>query len=383
MKKFLAGICLLIVLLLALIGGSLFWTSRSEIPQESRDGIRSKSREISSFKTSTGSPQNGSPIGTAPQKPTISYSDGLSSVLKKHLKGASNRTKSHPSRTPRLSHAFDLALVDLRLLALSYPSESIRSAEELVSDPTRPNTDRYCGVYLLWALTDHGDSLARARLQGLCNSPDPYISEVSASLATLLADTSGFHQVFQTKALMGQYDCLKALGELSDTASSEVLQQVSAKGGAEGMVAEESLAQQALLKSGRVNETLEQILAGKGAERSHWLPWALRIAPRWSLPGFQNILRERLDRVLNQYKSEFVARDLEFSEKGGDVDAAFQTDYSRSFGIALYEHHYDDLLISLASTGAKMNDLERKRLRFLGYDGNPADRLSELLSGPR
>jgi len=100
------------------------------------------------------------------------------------------------------------------------------------------------------------------------------------------------------------------------------------------------------------------------------------------VPEIGAALRSRLDATERQckefYKGFFNA------DEGEDISnrAAYDHSFADSFMVSQVDRFFDDALIALSRVGGKLSDLEIRRLQALGYWGDPAGRLAELLATP-
>ena len=78
-----------------------------------------------------------------------------------------------------------------------------------------------------------------------------------------------------------------------------------------------------------------------------------------------------------------MEQEYEF-EFGGDEGARRTASFASGTGPNLNEDgYYDDVLVAYFEIGGQLNDLERQRLRYYGYDCDPAKKLEEMMEGAR
>jgi hypothetical protein len=99
--------------------------------------------------------------------------------------------------------------------------------------------------------------------------------------------------------------------------------------------------------------------------------WALAAAKARELPGLQELIRGRLDRIMDfaRQKHKFWSDE---NLKEEIQPAPFEERYILHRGSdVMPDFLYDDLLLAYRDGGGVLSDLERRRLREFGYEGDP------------
>ncbi len=129
-----------------------------------------------------------------------------------------------------------------------------------------------------------------------------------------------------------------------------------------------------ILLSPERDEVVRSILEDRQESRFGtygWRRWALRVARSIPLPSLKEILRRRLDINEEWHRQYFAAHPSEALNNG------LERSFERGDPLMLLD--FDDMLVHYWEMGGKLNELEKKRLRYAGYACDAAQRLAELV----
>lgn len=296
------------------------------------------------------------------------------------------RTRSGIQAT-RMQREYFYGLREARLLSRIDPEGCEHVAQEwLVSGSPDPETARFA-LDVLGYLMGQGRKSAEALLAGAASGVDPELAPYALE-RLYSADSGGAYQsLYLRKASEGDLTALRFVGTWPDPQAVPVLRALAEKNpGLQSpastirSAAEGAIEREAILESPHGPERIGEILSGKNRQDFYLMDWAVRVAESRAVPNLAAICRERLD------AGEAEALQIEATGlasqmlKPGHTDLQFRTaPHVQETG----DRSFDDLLLLLARTGGPLNDLEQRRLRFLGYSGDPETRLAELLAEPK
>ncbi len=317
-------------------------------------------------------------LDSDPQEPGSTNSGYVRKVLDEILllytKAMSQR---RPSPSGQFQSQAEVHYREGRLLALAYPNEMEKLLVSRSRDTSLGIRERYGCVALLGVLAEAGMKTARATLYELAAGSERALSELALDDLYKTDREGEFLPLYLSKCRQEGWAACDAISCYVDAASIRQLEVIVATSQGDTDGEQRGQAQQALdkihaLNSGDSHRILEGILDGSKDARD-WLPWALIMGKRTSLPGYLDCLRRRLDRT----ETSLLGPQAEEVAKVGINESE---DFERGSSSGIGDRFFDHALIAYAEAGGKLTEQEKRRLYTAGYLCDPKKRLEELLS---
>jgi hypothetical protein len=278
-------------------------------------------------------------------------------------------------------------LTEVRLLAAAYPAESERMASAVALDPARSAADRKYAIALLGYLAADGRRSADAVLLSLARDQDELIRELSV-YRLFPADPQGaYRSAYTDQCRESNRAAFKALSTNLDGSVGELMSELRERNdgpirGEMRLLADDVRKKLDLLRSPDAESKLEELLKrGGNPDADEWALRAVKVRPPASL---KEVLRQRLDRDLEMARKKDARNREEGIQQGEPIPGDFESWYVTHLRTELIpDLSYDHLLLALRESGGSLTELERRRLREFGYEGDPRERLEELLSSSR
>jgi len=264
-----------------------------------------------------------------------------------------------------------------RLLALSFPEVIEKMAQANAENGNLEFWDRGFAIFELRYLTQAGRRGAEETLVRLAFWNEDSISNMAAYQLSVI-DVIGAHRdLFIALAKRGTPVGIQALSKWADSGTVSLIQQLyeqakvtidsgNSAGGTVFYSAEETLRKYEVLLSSDWQVRLQQKIEDPSAEPLDQAEWAMDVAKAKALPGLSDALRKRIDTDLR---------------KGRSINPQLDQEYiSNESPFALGDQWHDPALILYSEIGGRLTDLDKGRLNYLGYLGDPKKRLEELLA---
>jgi len=325
---------------------------------------------------STGTTVDSPPV-TVRQADTLeSVRNRLESLLARHRK--SRRQLQNVTTQNRDSFAWKRAYgyTQARLLSLCFPAETEQLVDQILAQGKPELDDLILAAKLLGFLAAQGKTSVEGKLLQLTNAQDPQI--IAAAVESLFSgDKEGRHRaVYWSKCSDGVLEVYDLGPYWADAQTKGMLQKIFDRDNTpespDGFT-KEALERLVILESGDRSEKLNQLLSGR-AESGDYTKiysrqkWALQVAQKTPDPAALEVLRQRLGR-------DEIAAATFMAEKRYEPVSPSQPGYVTATG----DRYYDNALLAYFSLGGQLNDLQKQRLTYYGYLGDPKERLTSLM----
>lgn len=325
------------------------------------------------YSTQTSVTSDGKPVLDR-QSPAAAFA----SLIEYHRAARKKLARIPEANTDGFSWSHAYGYVVARLLALCHPEEIETCALKVLSEPGADENDALLAIKTLGVLASRGRESAEYALVEASRRKN-WVTVKAALEGLFDYDKDGMYRgMYLAQMTSGMMEIAQHGPYWPDEQTKQLLTQLLGDGNQPGKpkiggFITEALARVSLLESPDRAALLEELVAYR-RDSPDWSVklqqrqvWALRVVAMNPTPHAVKMLRERLT-IAEVEAMEIIQKDTE----------RFPRSIHPGYAHATGDDYYDQALLTYWRIGGELNLIEKQRLSYYGYLGDPIQRLAEL-----